>query len=41
MGEIAAETLLRRIAGNDFVPRTITVQPEFMVRGTTGPAQKQ
>lgn len=36
MGEIAAETLLRRIAGDRSIPGTITVQPELVVRGTTG-----
>jgi LacI family transcriptional regulator len=35
MGEIAAETLLHRIAGNNSVPSTITVQPELVLRGTT------
>lgn len=40
MGEIAAETLLARIAGNHSAPGTITIQPELVVRGTTGPAHK-
>jgi len=41
MGEIAAETLLRRIAGHDAIPSTITVQPELVTRGTTSPVRKQ
>jgi DNA-binding LacI/PurR family transcriptional regulator len=41
MGKIAAETLLRRIAGKDSVASTITVQPELVVRGTTRPAPRQ
>lgn len=40
MGEIAAESLLRRIAGNDGIPATITVQPELIARGTTSSARK-
>lgn len=35
MGKIAAETLVRRIARNDSVASTFTIQPELVVRGTT------
>jgi DNA-binding LacI/PurR family transcriptional regulator len=38
MGQTAAEVLLRRIANNDSVSSPITIQPELVVRGTTGPA---
>lgn len=40
MGEIAAETLLRRIASKEpeSKPTSIIVEPELVVRGTTGPA---
>lgn len=41
MGEIAAETLLRRITSNRPIPGTITVQPELVVRGTTGPISRK
>jgi LacI family transcriptional regulator len=39
MGEFAAETVLRRIAGPNArtYPKQITVTPELVVRGTTGP----
>jgi LacI family transcriptional regulator len=39
MGEFAAETVLRRIAGSNArtYPKQITVVPELVVRGTTGP----
>ena len=38
MGKTAAEVLLRRIASSDSVSSPITIQPELVVRGTTGPA---
>lgn len=41
MGKIAAETLLRRIAGHGAAASTITVQPELVVRGTTRQASRQ
>jgi len=41
MGKIAAETLLRRIAGHDSTASTITVKPELVVRGTTRHAPRQ
>lgn len=41
MGKIAAETLLRRIAGHGAAAGTITVQPELVVRGTTRQASGQ
>jgi DNA-binding LacI/PurR family transcriptional regulator len=41
MGKTAAEVLLRRIASNDAVPSPITIQPELVVRGTTGPAPRK
>jgi LacI family transcriptional regulator len=39
MGKIAAETLLRRIASKDLSTKSnsIVVEPELVVRGTTGP----
>lgn len=37
MGKTAAEVLLRRIANNASVSSPITIQPELVVRGTTGP----
>jgi len=40
MGEIAARTLLRRIAGTDVLPNEITVKPELIVRGTTAIARQ-
>jgi DNA-binding LacI/PurR family transcriptional regulator len=42
MGEIAAETLLRRIAspGNARHPKLITVEPELIVRASTCPAPR-
>lgn len=42
MGLLAAETLLRRIAAPAHAPypKEIVVQPELIVRGTTGPAPK-
>lgn len=36
--KIAAETLLRRIAGKDSAAAAITIQPELVIRGTTNPA---
>lgn len=38
MGQTAAEVLLRRIGSSDSVASPITIQPELVVRGTTGPA---
>jgi len=40
MGEIAADTVLRRISGGNSLPPTITVEPEFIIRGTTAPARQ-
>jgi LacI family transcriptional regulator len=37
MGEIAAQVLLQRINGQKPLSSTITVEPELVVRGTTGP----
>jgi DNA-binding LacI/PurR family transcriptional regulator len=37
MGEMAARTLLRRLAGEDSPPE-ITISPQLVVRGSTGPA---
>jgi hypothetical protein len=36
MGELAAETLLRRINGGSY-PRIIAVEPELVVRESTAP----
>lgn len=36
MGELAANTLLEKIAGNNGVPRILKIQPELVVRETTG-----
>jgi DNA-binding LacI/PurR family transcriptional regulator len=38
MGEIAARLLLRRIAGEKAENGFVTVEPELVVRGSTGPA---
>lgn len=35
MGELAAETLLEKIAGNDAVPKLLKIDPELIVRETT------
>ncbi len=37
MGELAAETLLEKIAGNTAGPRLLKIQPELVVRETTAP----
>jgi len=39
MGEIAATTLVERIEGKDF-PEEIRIEPEFIVRESSGPASK-
>jgi LacI family transcriptional regulator len=45
MGNLAAQTVLRRVAGNGTeqqgVSRPIVLEPELIVRGTTGPARQQ
>ncbi len=39
MGEVAAETLLQRVSGDDTHPAEfLTVEPELIVRDSTGPA---
>ncbi len=38
MGEIAAQTVLRRVHEGNFRPRLITIKPELVVRGTTATA---
>ena len=38
MGVIAARTLLERISSRSTDPSSVTVEPELIVRGTTGPA---
>jgi LacI family transcriptional regulator, galactose operon repressor len=38
MGEIAARILLRRVAGEEATSGFVTVEPELVVRGSTGPA---
>lgn len=38
MGETAARVLLERLAGNDRQPAFICIEPELVVRGSTGPA---
>lgn len=40
MGEIAAKVLLERIEGLEDYPREIAVEPELVVRESTGPATK-
>jgi LacI family transcriptional regulator, galactose operon repressor len=37
MGEIAARSLLQRIASGDSKPESLTVQPQLVVRDSTGP----
>jgi DNA-binding LacI/PurR family transcriptional regulator len=36
MGELAAETLLKRIRGAEF-PKVVAVEPELIVRESTAP----
>ena len=36
MGELAANTLLEKISGNNGVPKMLKIQPELVVRETTG-----
>jgi DNA-binding LacI/PurR family transcriptional regulator len=38
MGEIAMQTLLERIEGREDYPKEIAVQPELVVRESTGKA---
>jgi DNA-binding LacI/PurR family transcriptional regulator len=38
MGEIAAETLIARIAGRSDVPQEIAVEPELVIRESTARA---
>jgi DNA-binding LacI/PurR family transcriptional regulator len=40
MGEIAAETLVARIEGKNDFPEEIRIEPEFIVRESTGPARQ-
>jgi LacI family transcriptional regulator len=40
MGEIAAETLVARIEGEENFPEEIRIEPEFIVRESTGPAKR-
>jgi DNA-binding LacI/PurR family transcriptional regulator len=35
MGELAARNLLRRLAGEESLPQTLTVEPQLVVRGST------
>jgi hypothetical protein len=37
MGELAANTLLEKISGNNGVPKVLKIQPELVVRETTAP----
>ena len=39
MGDLAARTLLKRLAGEDSLPHTLTVEPQLVIRGSTAPAQ--
>lgn len=41
MGEIAAQTVVARIEGNEDYPGTIAIEPEFVVRESTGPAPRR
>jgi DNA-binding LacI/PurR family transcriptional regulator len=41
MGEIAAETLVERIEGDKSFPEEIRIEPEFVVRESSGPASKR
>ncbi len=40
MGETAGEILLERLAGKDSHPDFVTIEPELVVRASTGPAPK-
>jgi len=40
MGQIAARVLLERLAGGEPGPEVVTVEPELVVRGSTGPAPR-
>jgi LacI family transcriptional regulator len=40
MGELAVEMLVERLEGSKEMPREIAVQPEIVVRESTGPARK-
>jgi LacI family transcriptional regulator len=40
MGEIAAETLVKRIEGEGESPEEIRIEPEFIVRESSGPARR-
>jgi DNA-binding LacI/PurR family transcriptional regulator len=39
MGDLAARTLLKRLAGEDSLPHTLTVEPQLVIRGSTAPPQ--
>jgi DNA-binding LacI/PurR family transcriptional regulator len=39
MGEVAAETLLARIEGKEEYPAEIAIEPELVVRESTGAAK--
>jgi LacI family transcriptional regulator len=41
MGELAAETLLEKIAGNTLGPGVLKIEPELVVRETTAPCATQ
>ncbi len=41
MGEIAAETLVERIEGDKRFPEEIRIEPEFVVRESSGPASRR
>jgi LacI family transcriptional regulator len=38
MGQVAAETLIRRIEGWKDYPQQIAIEPEFVARESSGPA---
>jgi len=40
MGEIAARTLLSRIEGREDYPAEIAIEPELIIRESTGPSPK-
>lgn len=39
MGQIAADTLIKRIEGNEEFPSSIAIEPSLVVRESTGPAR--
>ncbi|MHB1936701.1 MAG: hypothetical protein ACYCOR_08955 [Acidobacteriaceae bacterium] len=39
-GELAADTVLEKISGNNGVPKLLKIQPELVARETTGACPK-